>query len=336
MAHALGLLMLSFFITSVLLVPYIDFLYRVKFRRRLQETSDPFERRTPIFDQLHGWKAGTPVGGGGLIIIIVVVISLWAYGLLGIKGQFWDVFVLLFTFVFFGLLGLYDDLKKFFVSGRQKKFFGLRLRHKLGLQAVLALIIGVIFYFKLGYHFIYIHWLGTFFIGPLYILFAALMVVAFANAYNITDGLDGLSSGLLMICLAIFWVIAGQILNQTLAVFIAVWIGSLIAFLYFNVYPARIWLGDVGALAFGATLAVVGLLTGKVLAVAVVGGVFALEAISSLLQLLSKKYRGVKLFPVAPFHLWLQYRGWEEPKVVMRIWLAGVILAVFGLWLAVI
>jgi phospho-N-acetylmuramoyl-pentapeptide-transferase len=337
MAQALGILMLSFFITAGLLVPFINFLYRIKFRRRDQKTSDPFEKRTPIFDRLHGWKAGTPVGGGALIIGVVVLITLWAWGVMGVSVSFWEIFVLLFSFISFGLLGFYDDLKKFFVPDRSEgSFFGLRLRHKLVIQLILALIIGVLFYVKLGYHFIHIQWLGTFFIGPFYIFLAAFVIVAFANAFNITDGLDGLSAGLLMICLAAFWVISGHLLNQTLALFIAVWIGSLVAFLYFNVYPARIWLGDVGALAFGATLAVVGLLTGKIVALAVVGGVFVLEAASSLLQLLAKKYLGDKLFPVAPFHLWLQYRGWEEPKVVMRIWLVGIMLAIFGLWMAVI
>lgn len=335
MEIALGLLMLSFFITSILLVPFINMLYKIKFCRQEQTTSDPFESRTPIFDKLHGWKVGTPVGGGILIIFVVSLVSLWSYSLLGTKSSFWEVFVLLFTFLAFGIMGLCDDLKKFFVPKLKKKFFGLRMRHKLLIQFFLAFIVGLVFYFKLGYDFIHIRWLGTVFIGPLYILLTTFVIVAFTNAYNITDGLDGLSSGLLMICLAAFWVVAGQILNQTLAIFVAVWIGSLVAFLYFNIYPARLWLGDVGALSFGATLAVVGLLTGKILALAIIGGIFVVETLSSLMQLLSKKFFNQKLFPVAPLHLWLQHRGWEEPKVVMRLWLSGIMFAVFGLWLAV-
>lgn len=335
MAQILSLLMLSFFITSILIVPFIDFLYRIKFCRSVQETSDPFEQRTPIFDKLHNWKVGTPVGGGALVIGVVLLVSFWAYALLGIKSSFWEAFVLLFSFVTYGLLGLYDDLKKFFLK-EKPRFFGLRLRHKLLIQVTLAFMIGLIFYFKLSYDFIHVQWFGTIYLGPLYIVLAAFVIVAFTNAFNITDGLDGLASGLLMICLTAFWVISGQILDRTLVIFIAVWLGALIAFLYFNIYPARIWLGDVGALAFGSTLAVVGLLTGKIAALVVVGGFFVVEVLSSLLQLLAKKYWNRKLMPVAPFHLWLQYRGWEEPKVVMRIWLAGVMLAVFGLWLAVI
>jgi len=95
-------------------------------------------------------------------------------------------------------------------------------------------------------------------------------------------------------------------------------------------------LGDVGALSFGATLAVVGLLTGKILAIAIIGGVFVFEVSSSLLQLLSKKMRGKKIFPVAPLHLYLQLKGWQEPKIVMRLWLIGILFAILGLWIAVI
>ena len=103
---------------------------------------------------------------------------------------------------------------------------------------------------------------------------------------------------------------------------------------YFNIYPARIILGDVGALSFGATFAVIGLILGKPFTLVIIGGIFVIEAATSLLQLASKRFRHKKLFSVAPLHLYLQYIGWEEPKIVMRLWLAGMMLAVFGLWLA--
>lgn len=333
MVHFLSFLLLSFTVTSILIVPFVNLLYKLKFRRRRQETKDAFENRTPIFDKLHGWKAGTPVGGGVLIIFLVTLITLWALPFFKVNGKFWEIFVLLFTFLAFGALGLVDDLRKFYVE-KKSRFFGLRFRHKLVIQLALALIVGLVFYFKLGCDFIFIHWIGKIDIGPLFILLATLAIVFFANAFNITDGLDGLSTGLLMFCLLAFGVLAARILDSVLGVFISIWIGSLIAFLYFNVYPARIWLGDVGALAFGATLAVVGLLTGKIIALAVVGGVFVVEALSSLIQLFAKKYRGKKVFEVAPLHLFFQHKGWEEPKIVMRFWLAGIMFAVFGLWLA--
>lgn len=335
MAQMLGLLLLSFLITSMLLVPFIDLLYKMKLRRQNQQTYDALQKRTKIFDRLHSWKVGTPVGGGLLVIVVVTLLTLWAYGMYGFSPKTWEVFVLLFSFITFGLLGLYDDIRKTF-GYKNDHLFGLRLRHKLFFQIVLALIIGVIFYSQLKVDFINIHWFGTIEIGWLFIFLAAFVIVSFANAFNITDGLDGLASGILIICLAAFWVISSTLLDPTMAVFIAVWLGSVLSFLYFNVYPARIWLGDVGALSFGATLAVVGLLTGKIVAVAVIGGVLVLEVASSLIQLGSKKFFHKKIFTVAPMHLWFQNKGWEEPKVVMRFWLAGILFAIFGLWLAVI
>jgi phospho-N-acetylmuramoyl-pentapeptide-transferase len=170
----------------------------------------------------------------------------------------------------------------------------------------------------------------------LYIPFATLIITAFANAFNITDGLDGLATGVLMISLAAFWIISASILDTPLSVFIALWIGGLLAFLYFNIYPARIFMGDVGALSFGATLAVVGLMLGKAPALVVIGGVFVIEVASSLIQLLGKKFLGRKILPVAPIHLWLQHRGWQEPKIVMRFWIISIIFAIFGLWIALL
>lgn len=335
MAQLLGLLLLSFLITSLLLVPFIDYLYKIKLRRQNQKTVDMFDKRTPIFDRLHQWKKGTPVGGGLLVIVIVTILTIWSYGLFNFNPKPEEIFILLFTFLSFGALGLYDDIRKT-MGYKNDGIFGLRMRHKLAVQIILALIIGSLFYYVLKFDFINIHWFGTVEIGPLFILLAAFVIISFANAFNITDGLDGLASGLLMICLTAFWVISAALLDQTLAIFIAVWIGSILAFLYFNVFPARIWLGDVGALSFGATLAVVGLLTGKIVAVAIIGGVFVAEVLSSLIQILSKKFQHRKFFTVAPLHLWFQNNGWEEPKVVNRFWLAGILFAIFGLWLAVI
>lgn len=336
MATILGLTILSFFITFVLLIPFIDFLYKVKLQRANQKTKDLFNKRTPIFDRFHEWKAGTPIGGGILIILVVVVLTQWAYGMLGTKVNGWEIFVILFSFISFGLLGLYDDFKK--LSGGRTGFFGLRFRHKFVIQWILALIIAWVFYEQLGYDFFFLHGFGAVNIGFLFIPFAAFVIVSFVNAVNITDGLDGLATGLLMICLFAFLVIAFQQIGEShaLGIFIAILLGSIIAFLYFNIYKARLMLGDVGALSLGAALAVIGLLTGKTLALAIIGGVFVLEIGSSLAQLLSKRFFKKKILPVAPLHLTLQERGWEEPKIVMRAWLIGIFFAVLGLFLAFI
>lgn len=334
MAQLLGLTILSFFISGVLLIPFIDFLYHMKLRRKKQVTRDMFNKRTPLFDKFHAWKVGTPFGGGALIIIVVSILSLWSYGIFNVPIHPWELFVLLFTFISFGLLGLYDDLKK--LVGRKTGIFGLSFGHKFAIQWILATIIALVINVKLGYSFIFIHGFGLAILGFLFIPLAAFVIVSFANAYNIADGLDGLASGLFLICLVAFLAITSQQLDQFLGIFIAILMGSVAAFLYFNIYKARIWLGDVGSMSLGAILAVIGLLTGKTLALAVIGGVFILEVGSSLIQLLGKRFFGKKIFPAAPLHLYLQQKGWEEPKIVMRAWLLGFFFAVIGLYLAFI
>lgn len=335
MAQLLGLILLSFFIAFILFVPFIDFLYRIKLRRENQFTTDPFNKHAVYFDKFHSWKVGTPFGGGLLIILLVTVLSLWTYGIFNIHANPWELLVLFIGFVGFGGLGLYDDFKKL-LNGNKKTFFGLRMRYKFIIQWVLAFAIAFILFFKLGYTYIFIRGVGLTSLGFLFIPLAAFVIVSFANAANITDGLDGLAAGNFLICLVAFLAITASQLDQSLGIFVALLIGATAAFLYFNIYKARIWLGDVGSLSLGATLAIVGLLTGKMAALGIIGGIFVIEVASSLLQLTAKKYLKRKLFPVAPFHLWLQTRGWEEPKIVMRAWLLGFFFAVLGVYIAFI
>ena len=336
MAQLLGLTILSFFITAILFVPYIDFLYKIKLQRQKQITKDLFNKRTPIFDKYNSWKVGTPFGGGALIITVVAILTLWAYGLLQVTINSWELTTILFGFVGFGMLGLYDDFKKLINGDDKTNFFGLRFRHKFVIQWILAFIIATLLFTKLGYTFIFIRGIGLASLGFLFIPFAAFVIVSFANAFNITDGLDGLASGLFLICLLAFLSITAAQVDVALGIFIAILLGSVGAFLYFNIYKARIWLGDVGSLALGATLGIIGLLTGKILALVIIGGVFILEIGSSLIQILSKKYLGRKILPVSPLHLYFLKRGWEEPKIVMRAWLLGFIFAIIGLYMAFI
>ena len=331
MDQVFGFAILSLAITAILLVPFIDFLYKIKLQKS-HNHKDVFNKGIRLFDQLSAWKVGTPFGGGLLIIIVVTAISLWAYGLFDVKVKFWELFVLLFTFIGFGALGFYDDLRKIF--NKNVGIFGLTLVHKLAIQFLLALVIGAVMYFQLGYSFVYVHWFGQVSLGILYVLFAAIVIVSFTNAVNISDGLDGLSTGLLIICLVAFLAMSGSNLDSFLSLFIATLLGSSVAFLYFNIYKARIWLGDVGALSLGAVLAVIGLLTGKPISVAIIGGVFVLEVGSSLIQIISRKFFNKKVFPATPIHVYFIKRGWEEPKVVMRAWLLGVVFAIFGLYIA--
>lgn len=344
LALFLGILIFSFTLTSSAVVPFINLLYKLRFRRQDQKTLDAFGKRTPIFDKFHASKAGVPVGGGLLVVIMVSLLfalMIPALNYFGIdvtsihRNSQAEVNILFFTFLSFAILGLYDDIKKFF-HFNDSKFFGLRMRQKLILQVILATIISCMIYFQLEISILHIPFVGTLQLSYFYIPFATFVIVAFANAVNITDGLDGLASGLLLFSSFGLWILSSTILDIPLSVFLALWLGALVSFLYFNVFPARIMMGDVGSLAFGATLAVVGLLLGKVIALVIIGFIFVAEIASSLLQLVSKKYFKKKIFPAAPLHLTFQEKGWEEPKIVQRAWLLQIMLTIFGVWLAVI
>ena len=336
--------MFSFILTGIAIVPFIDFLYRLKFIRR-DERPAVAATDTAAFKKLHDQhspKIGTPIGGGVLIIALVSLLFAVIFPLVRQMGVYisssfpikQELNVIFFTFISFGLLGLYDDIMKIF-GFKRTGFFGLRVRHKLIIQIILAAVVAVLLFFNLQIDILNVPGWGVLHLGWVYIPLATFLIISFTNAFDFTDGLDGLSCGVLLICLLAFWGLSVTSLDTPLSIFVALWIGSLIAFLYFNVYPARIWLGNAGGLAFGATLAVVGLLLGKVVALVVIGGLFIVELASSFGQIVWFKLSGGKrLFPIAPLHHWLQVIGWPEPKIVMRAWLAAIMLAVFGIWLA--
>jgi phospho-N-acetylmuramoyl-pentapeptide-transferase len=313
-------------------------------QRATQETKDPFGTKTPIFDKLNAHKAGTPVGGGILIIIITSILFFlymsWflytkKYISINYPSLFTEIVVLFFTFISFGFLGLYDDLSKIFLWKRTN-IFGVRLRQKLMIELLLAALIAVSLFLNLKIDLIHIPFVGTYELSYWYIFFAIFVIVAFSNAVNITDGIDGLAGGVLLVALTGFWVISRSIIDVPTSIFISVWLGGILAFLYFNIYPARIMLGDTGALSFGATFAVIGLILGKSFALPVIGGIFVIEATSSGLQLLSKRFLHRKLYEVSPFHLYLQNRGWCEPKVVFRMWIIAIVFVLLGLAIAFI
>lgn len=242
---------MSFLLHGLALIPFINLLYRMKLQRQNQKTKDAFNIHTPIFDNFNKHKAGTPIGGGLLIISLTTILFiifipilyfLWVPITSIYANNAAEVKIILFTFISYGLIGLFDDVKKVFLD-RNENFFGLRLRSKLVLEMILALIISFWLFSDLRISIIHIPFLGVFNIGVLYILFSALVIVSFANAYNVSDGLDGLASGVLMIALIAFWVISYTILDTYLSLFIAIWVGGLIAFLYFNIYPARLFFG---------------------------------------------------------------------------------------------
>ncbi len=342
---ALGLLIFSFTITSLFVVPFINLLYKLKLTRQKESSG---KGKALLFDKLHDIKAGTPVGGGILIIAVVSILYYFLFPFASRMGIYirssynfkMELFVIFFTFLSYGFLGMSDDIIKIFGKKEIRKIGvrrGLSRKPKFIFQWILGLIIGYILYAKLGINIVHIPLFNNVLtLGAWYIPFAAFILVLFANAFNITDGLDGLASGLLVICLAIFGIIAASNLDTPLTLFITLWLGALMAFLYFNIWPARIFLGDAGALSFGAMLGLIGLLTGNLVALFVVGGLFIVEIVSSAIQILGWRFLKRPILPLAPLHNTFMTIGWEEPKIVMRAWLTALMLAIFGLWLALI
>ncbi len=335
-------LIASFFVNFILIIPFIDFLYKAKFQRADQKTKDAFNKPTPIFDKFNSHKKGTPVGGGILVLatttlmFFMFIFLYWFFKqkiLTNYPSIASEIKIILFTFLSFGFLGLFDDLNKIFLWTKTG-IFGLRIRYKLAIEIILSLIISYWLLTELKIQFMHVPFFGVFNLGYLYVIISSFIIVAFANAVNITDGLDGLASGILTFALVGFWVVSRSILDVPTSLFIAAWIGGLMAFLYFNIWPARVIMGDTGALSFGATFAVIGLILGKAFALPIMGGVFVVEVSSSLIQLFGKRFLKRKIFSVSPFHLYLQSKGWEEPKIVMRLWLVSIIFVIFGLMIA--
>lgn len=340
----LGLIIFSFVVTSVLIVPYIGLLFRLKLRRRKEA---PKKGKVPLFDKLHDVKAGTPIGGGILVIWVVTFLFIFIFPFSARMGVYirsafnlrQEIGVILFTFVSFGLLGFLDDYVKIFGKGRKGLgvVYGLSVMQKFLIQWFLGFIVAAFLYFKMHISMLHIPFLDlNVNLGFWYIPLAAFVIVLFSNAYNITDGLDGLAAGMLVIALVVFAVIAGGNLDAPLSVFIALWIGSLVSFLYFNVWPARIFLGDSGALSFGATLALIGLLTGSIFALFLVGGIYLLETATSAIQIFGWRFLKRPIFLIAPAHHIFLAKGWEEPKIVSRAWFVALILAIFALWVSTI
>jgi len=337
----LGILIFSFIIHAFSIVPFVNFLYKLKFFKN--RTAVASSKQDEASAHIRS-KARTPEGGGLLILVITSLIFAFALPVLRRLGyEITHVYpindeinIIFFTFISYGLLGLYDDVVKFFELDRQEGYTGLKTGYKLLIQSGLGIMIGAMMYINLGIDIIHIPFFGVIHFGVWFIPLAAFLVVTFANAINITDGMDGLASGLLMISLFGFLILATSVLDTPLSIFIALWLGGLMAFLYFNVFPARIFLGDVGALAFGAAFATVGLLTGKVIALMIIGLPFLIDGFSSFIQIFWVKVFHKRILPIAPIHYLLLKNGWPEPKIVQRAWLVGIMLVVFGIWLAII
>ncbi len=320
----------AFLVAFVLAPPLIRKLQEIRMGQQVREDGP----------STHLSKSGTPTMGGLLILFAVVLATfLWA----DITNRY--VWLVVLATLGFGAVGFADDYLKF-VRGRSK---GLSALQKILAQGLVALSIGLVFYFLPGYSTqLSVPFFKNFApdLGLLYIPFAVLVIVGASNAVNLTDGLDGLAVGPIMIASLAYTIVAYVVGNRItseyllipyiegageLAVFTAAIFGASLGFLWFNTYPASVFMGDVGSLPLGAALGTVAVVSKHELLLLLVGGVFVIEAISVIFQVASFKSRGKRIFLMAPIHHHFEMKGWEEPKVVVRLWIVAILLALLSL-----
>lgn len=315
------------FLLSIALTPiYTYFAYKYQWWKQIKNASSFGEgkEKTPVFYKLHKdkHKRNIPTMAGIVIWLSVAIVTL----LFNLdRAQTW---LPLFTLVTVGALGLIDDWLNIRSTGG---IAGVKPKFKL-IWIITAASIGAWwFYAKLGWSVIHLPAIGDFSIGWLYIPLFILVFISTANAVNITDGLDGLSGGLLASAFGAFAVIALFQGNIGLAAFCATIVGVMLSYTWFNIYPARFFMGDTGAVALGATLGVVAMLTNSALILPIIGFVFVVETLSVIIQQFSKKIRGKKIFLSAPIHHHFEAKGWPETKVTMRFWIIGGVMSVLGM-----
>jgi len=313
------------FLVAILWTPlFTDFLYKNRLGKKIRQTGFD-EKSAPIFYSLHKHKENTPTMGGLLIWITVAVITLVMN--LNQARTWLPLFVLVAT----GLVGAADDLMNIYGIGPNRG--GLRFRWKLILYAIIALIGAWWFYSKLGWNVISIPGLGQMEIGAWYIPLFVIVLVFTTFSANETDGLDGLAGGVMASAFAAFGIIAIVQGKPELAAFCGTVLGALMAFLWFNIYPARFFMGDTGAMALGMTLGILAFLTDTVFILPIIGLVLYIEGLSAVVQILSKKLRhGKKIFLSAPIHHHFEAKGWPEPRITMRFWIISAVSAMTGLF----
>jgi len=306
-------LLISFIIPVITLPFFIKYLKKHNMGQKIRQEGP----------DLHQYKMGTPTMGGIMVILtlITIILLLVPYN----KYVLWSLIIT----VGFGLIGLVDDLIKHF----KKRSLGLLTMQKLLLQIALALIVayGIQQNTDLSTE-IYIPFLkNSIELGFMFVPFVVLVMISSVNAVNLTDGLDGLAAGLIIISMVSFTLIAyaQNILPMSIFALIVAFIS--LGFLVYNFFPAQIFLGDVGSLALGGALASVAIFTRTELFLLIIGGVFVLETLSVILQVISVKLRGKIIFKMSPIHHHFELCGWKEPKIIIRFWISGIILALIGL-----
>ncbi len=323
---------LSFLLAVLVFPDFIRFVQNYKLTQRIRQNGLS-GGVAELFRKLHSHKAGTPTMGGIVILFAVlgtVVISrVLAYmGLIDAsilnRGE---TYLPIVTLTAVGFLGVIDD----YLNIQENVHKGLSARVKFWSLILFALGGAIWFSFKLGWSIIHIPGVGDFDIGLWYAPLFVFVLTGTSNAVNLTDGLDGLAGGLLAVAYAVFSVIAYFYGLPILSVFCAVIVGALIAFLWYNVPPAKVYMGDTGSLALGATLGVIAMLTNAVVILIIIGFIFILETLSVMIQLFWKKYFKRKFFLIAPLHHHFEAKGWSETQIVMRFWIWGAGMGIVGL-----
>jgi phospho-N-acetylmuramoyl-pentapeptide-transferase len=294
---------------------------------------------TPIFNALHRKKEGTPTMGGLPIWLTVSIITLFFAAVASFLNGFWSrvnflsraqTFLPLGFLILAGLVGLADDMIGVLKRG------GFRMAKRLLFFMIVAGIGAWWFYFKLGYHSVNVPFLGSYEIGWWFIPYVIFIMTAVSHSMNLTDGLDGLSGGVFLTIFAAFTAIAFDQGKMDLAIFMSAIMGALVGFLWFNIFPAKFFMGDTGVMALGFTIGAVALLTGTELLLPIIAVIPLLESSSVILQTLSKKIRKKKIFPSTPIHHTFEALGWPETQITMRFWMINAIGAIMGLILFLI
>jgi len=308
-------ILLTFALVVILMPPFILLLRRLGFGKRIR-VEGPGS---------HMIKEGTPTMGGVLMITVVTAATILFHAFATEEFLGPQTIAPLLTLLLVGGLGAADD----YLNARTGE--GIRIRQKLLWQVVVAGAIAFQVQRTYAVTELSVPFVGQVGIEPwVYILFAAFAIVATTNGVNFTDGLDGLAGGTLIFAFVAYMIIALLAGQLNLAIFCALLIGALLGFLWFNVHPAQIFMGDSGALAMGATLAVISLITGQILLLPLIGIIFVLEVGSDILQILSFKLTGRRIFRMAPLHHHFELTGWDEEKITMRFWIVGVLAAMLG------
>lgn len=322
------LLSVGAFLLAMLFTPVYTFMaYRYKFWKKQRSTSTTGEK-LEIFTKLHAnkFKRNIPTMAGIIGIISITVVTVF-FNL--DRAETW---LPLAALLGGGVVGLLDDVIN--IRGSGAGVAGLRSSLKFAMITILAIALGWFFYDRLGYTSVHIPFVGDLMLGWLIIPLFAFAVVAAGNAVNISDGLDGLAGGLLATSYGAFGVIALLQGHFMIAGFCFTVIGALLSYLWFNIHPARFFMGDVGSFAFGTSLGVVAMLTNTLFLLPIIGILFVVEAGSSLIQIFSKKVFHRKVFISAPIHHHLEAKGWPEVKVTMRFWVISCVAAFLGVLLA--